>query len=404
MKKLLFTITILASINSIFAQQPHYGVTAGNGNGLRFWNSDTYKIHMGNVAENHYGPVTDYSIKMNMSNTAGRGWTWGVAGVTPIAGLNTQGNMQIAGSFQAKSLTVKGESFVDGGWLRVKGSKGLYFQDYGGGFYMTDTSWIRTYGNKNFYHNTGTMRTDGTFEVGPNGNRFRVITTGNVGIGVTSPAEKLHINGNIRGNAPGGALKIKSAHGYIDVGAQNTSWAHIYTDRPKIIFNKDVYTTTNAFSSYNNDLILRTKGTERLRIMDENGNIGIGTTSPDSKLSVNGKIHAKEVKVDLLGWPDYVFEEEYKLPTLVEVENHIQKNGHLINIPSAKEAEQNGVLLGEMNKKLLEKIEELTLYTIAQEKEIKELQDVKIKNLELKNSNLEKRLSKLELFITSKDK
>lgn len=109
-------------------------------------------------------------------------------------------------------------------------------------------------------------------------------------------------------------------------------------------------------------------------VIDNVGNIGIGTGSsalnPSEKLAVNGLIHTKEVKVDLLNWPDYVFEEGYNLPTLEEVESQIQTNGHLANIPSAKEVEENGVLLGDMNKKLLEKVEELTLYIIQMNKEI----------------------------------
>ena len=111
------------------------------------------------------------------------------------------------------------------------------------------------------------------------------------------------------------------------------------------------------------------------------GNMGIGTTNPGSyKLAVKGKIRAEEIKVET-GWADYIFEEGYDLPTLEEVENHIKEKGHLINIPSAKEVEENGVQLGEMNKLLLEKIEELTLYTIEQQKEIsllkKEIQNLK---------------------------
>src|SRR5260221_10637622 len=100
MKKLaLALLVIVVATNFCSAQQQFYDVLAGNGNGVRFWQSDVYKIHMGNTSEYLYGPVTDYSIKTNMSGgTPARGWTWGVAGSTPVAAINTLGNMQIAGS------------------------------------------------------------------------------------------------------------------------------------------------------------------------------------------------------------------------------------------------------------------------------------------------------------------
>ncbi|WP_025739439.1 autotransporter outer membrane beta-barrel domain-containing protein [Aquimarina pacifica] len=103
-----------------------------------------------------------------------------------------------------------------------------------------------------------------------------------------------------------------------------------------------------------------------------NGHIGIGTTDTQGyELAVNGSIHSQEVVVDLEGWPDYVFKKEYDLPTLQQVEEHIIEKGHLINIPSETEVLEKGIKLGEINSKLLEKIEELTLYTIDQEKKIK---------------------------------
>ena len=117
-------------------------------------------------------------------------------------------------------------------------------------------------------------------------------------------------------------------------------------------------------------------------------NIGIGTDSfvdgtDTYRLSVYGKVRAHEIKV-YTTWADYVFESNYKLPTLTEVENYIKEKGHLIDIPSAKEVEENGIKLGEMNKLLLQKIEELTLYTIEQQKMIKQLQQevaiIKVKN------------------------
>ncbi|OXA91091.1 tail fiber protein [Flavobacterium hercynium] len=114
-----------------------------------------------------------------------------------------------------------------------------------------------------------------------------------------------------------------------------------------------------------------------------NGNVGIGTDSPDELLTVKGKIHTKEVRVDL-GFtpPDYVFESDYQLKSLHEVENYIKENKHLPEIPSAKEIEKNGLMLAEMNMSLLKKIEELTLYSIDQNKKI----DAQAKEIEtLKN-------------------
>jgi hypothetical protein len=111
-----------------------------------------------------------------------------------------------------------------------------------------------------------------------------------------------------------------------------------------------------------------------------NGNVGIGVSNPLNPLDVNGLIHAKEVKVDLQNWPDYVFKKEYNLMSLSEVEKFIKKNGHLPNIDSASDVEKNGVRLGEMNAKLVEKIEELTLYTIEQNKQLK-LQSEEVKEL-----------------------
>lgn len=115
-------------------------------------------------------------------------------------------------------------------------------------------------------------------------------------------------------------------------------------------------------------------------IFNENGNLGIGTANPNGwKLAVNGKIKAKEIKVDA-GSRNFVFSNNYNLPKLKEVENHINEKGHLKDIPSAKEVEKNGISLGEMDSQLLQKVEELTLYTIQQQKEIEELKSL-VKNL-----------------------
>jgi hypothetical protein len=104
-----------------------------------------------------------------------------------------------------------------------------------------------------------------------------------------------------------------------------------------------------------------------------NGNVGIGTSNPANKLDVKGIIRATEVKIET-GWADFVFNDDYHLTPLSEVNNFIKENKHLPEIPSASEIEKNeGVNLGEMQLKLLQKIEELTLYLIQQENAIREL-------------------------------
>jgi len=105
-----------------------------------------------------------------------------------------------------------------------------------------------------------------------------------------------------------------------------------------------------------------------------NSKVGIGTTNPSEKLEVKGTIRTQEVKVESTDWPDYVFTDTYKLNSLSEVSTFISENGHLPNIPTAKEVKENGIKLGEMNAKLLEKIEELTLYQIELLETVNEMQ------------------------------
>jgi hypothetical protein len=146
------------------------------------------------------------------------------------------------------------------------------------------------------------------------------------------------------------------------------------------------YNATNSFSqlvlNYGGDFTngVRFNGAK----VTIDGFLGVGSQNPDEKLNVKGTIHCEEVKVDLAVPTDYVFEKHYNgyshlkpdyvMPTLEEVEAFTKTNNHLPDVPSAKEIEENGLQLKEMTNILLQKIEELTLYTIEQEKRIKALE------------------------------
>jgi len=125
----------------------------------------------------------------------------------------------------------------------------------------------------------------GTNTLSSNANLYWDNTNSRLGVGTSSPAEKLHINGSIRGDQSG-ALRINTGSGYIDIGPKNTSWAHFYTDRSRYWFSTGLTIETGNIGSYDEDLSLQTSGTTRITILNSNGNVGIGTTSPSAKLHV----------------------------------------------------------------------------------------------------------------------
>lgn len=213
---------------------------------------------------------------------------------------------------------------------------------------------------------------------------------GQVGIGTENPGGKLHIDGPLDGSLA--TIRIgSSAPGNINVpvgsstGGYNIDFQTWRDIRPELIGARIRAERINNLQHYNAlvqsmDLAFYTSEgweqeqlTEKLRIKS-NGDVGIGTSDPKGyKLAVAGSVIAESVKVSLKSaWPDYVFASEYPLPALTEVKSYVNQNQHLPDIPSAKEVSEKGIDLGVMNAKLLKKVEELTLYLIEKDEEIKE--------------------------------
>ncbi len=208
--------------------------------------------------------------------------------------------------------------------------------------------------------------------------------TGNVGIGTTSPIANLDILGNSNPQ-----IRIKSTltntTGWIDLGIAtcNSCFSNIalkgdavLRTYPSGVAKNLIITNKNGGAIIFGNSPSSDNDVNSMQI-NKIGNVSMGNiTDVDGldvyKLSVKGKMRANSVKV-YTTWADYVFLESYSLPTLEEVESYIKINGHLKDIPSAEEVEKNGIELGEMNKLLLQKIEELTLYMIEMKKEIENL-------------------------------
>ena len=223
-----------------------------------------------------------------------------------------------------------------------------------------------------------------------NGNHHMTIKTGgNVGIGI-EPEEKLHVNGAIRGNQTGGALRIQTQHGYTDVGVQNSLWSHFYTDAPRYYFNKGVSIDEGLIGSYDEDLQLQTSGTTRITVLNASGNVGIGLT-PTEKLDVDGTVKATSFVSSAASFPDYVFAEDYKITPLAELETYVKTYRRLPNMPSEKEVVEQGLNLPEVLIKSVENIETIYLHLIRMEKESKAMKEA-LKTLQEENAALKQQL------------
>jgi hypothetical protein len=240
-----------------------------------------------------------------------------------------------------------GESYDAGPYGAVQITRA---ENQGAKFHL---SFIR---NGQMVYGMGFLNNSSVFGIQPgadnsSSNGIFMLTDGKVGVGTEAPTSKLTVSENSGVNS---YLTVKNSVITTVFGAGGSSLGLIGTQS-------------------NHTLGFYTNNTEKMRIMPD-GTVGIGTQDPKGyMLAVGGNMIAESVKVKLKGtWPDFVFAKEYVLPTLQETEKHIKENGHLPGIPTAAEVEKNGIELGDMNKKLLQKIEELTLYLIKMNKTVED--------------------------------
>ncbi|MES1249623.1 MAG: hypothetical protein ABUL46_03020 [Chitinophaga rupis] len=202
-----------------------------------------------------------------------------------------------------------------------------------------------------------------------NANNIYNTNTGNIGIGTNNPGYPLDVNVTTHNTA----IVINDAQhaGDVSLWLRGASTGSANMILQALAGNSQAYWITGADGMLKIGANGGVEPTAGVININYQGNVGVGTTNPGSfKMAVEGALGARSIKVTAANpWPDYVFSGKYTLPSLSSVEKYITQNSHLPGMPSAAEVGQSGVDLGQMNAKLLEKVEELTLYVIQIKKE-----------------------------------
>lgn len=266
--------------------------------------------------------------------------------------IDKDGNVGIGTSSPSHKLHVNGDIRTGYNSSLYLGGTDVYWRDASGHLNGSTESSI-TLNYDSIENGTGFFQTKSGGTV-----VAKIDNAGNMGIGTTNPASKLHINS--------GQLIIQSSVGTASDATLKFRDDGSGTDQWWIAIDESQSNKLYFYDDYNNQYRM---------VIQQDGNVGIGTTNPGSyKLAVKGNIRAEEVVVET-GWSDFVFEANYDLMPLPEVEQYIAEHQRLPDVPSAEEVAADGLSPGESQALLLQKVEELTLYVIELDKENKALKD-----------------------------
>ncbi len=320
----------------------------GGGNIFRITGGGWQEFYNGSVVNGYigYGANLFSSSGANDFNIrAANALNLGSNGNNIVMTLNTAGNVGI-GTMGPTTGKLQVEGYGNGTGIYTTGNGMAIWGSSGSSYGVRGTS----------FNSIG-----GYFEGTNSG--IALVAMGNVGIGTTSPATPLDVR--VSANAD----ELQVGYGVTLGGNGGVEIINKYNNTTQIAGIKLISPATNsgriAFFTNNAGGGL----TEKMRI-DEAGNVGIGTTNPGTyKLAVNGTVRVKEIVASTQGWPDFVFDENYQPAQLAELERFVKANKRLPGFPSAKEINANGVKIGEMQAKLLQKVEELTLYVIELKKD-----------------------------------
>ncbi len=345
------------------------------------------------------GLITSYATLFGQTNTFPASGNTGIGTTTPSQKLTVSGNINIESSTLGRYLGFGTSSSDEYNTIGSLYSSAAFTISHGLKPHSSQPKLVYSFpamsrnaimiggfseNGIKFYTKEVTAESVGdTFNDNP---RMIIKNDGKVGIGTVQPASALHIRNDLSGSQENWVLRLQNDNNeYSGMPTTGILFASgdQHSEKAGIIFRRTgSYGTGNMYILNNNlaDSSPPLISDNTVMTFVAGGNVGIGTLIPNEKLTVNGKIRAKEIKVENTNWPDFVFAKSYLLPTLKETETHIKEKGHLPGIPTAAEVKVNGIDLGDMNAKLLQKIEELTLHMIRQEKEILKLKQ-KLKNI-----------------------